>query len=157
MRALLLIGVFSTFLCACSSERYTESAPEIETFKLLNAGYTSGDFSGFDQIYADSAKMYFNSTSPLPWRQAVAGLKESLEMFSEYTYEEGQEFEFVTTDAGEQWLGWWGVFNGTLEENGKTIRIPMHISARFVNGKIVEETSYWDNQIVTDALAEDAL
>lgn len=145
-------GFMILSLMACKESRYTEKAAEIDTFKRLNKAVLSGDMNTLSAIYADSAKVYYNSTNALTWKQAVEGMAESLDAFSEYEYQEDQEYEFVTTDKGEQWLGWWAVFIGTLKQNGRQVQIPVHVSARFVDGKIVEESGYWDNEIITDAL-----
>ena len=136
----------------CTDSRYTEDSPEIDTFKQLLDAIESGDFSAMSNIYADTAKVYYNSTVGISWRQSEVNYLEALELFENHGYEDGQEFEFVKTSWGEEWVSWWGVWKATVKENGRQIRVPMHISARFEDGKIVEETGYWDNLIIADAL-----
>ena len=150
------LSILLIFICAfgCTTNRYTESCAEIEAFKKLNDAFVSGNMDAYGALYADSAKIYYNNRSPLTWQQAWYGMTESLAEFSTYKYGDNQDFEFVTTDNGEQWLSWWAVFEGTLMDTEHTIFVPVHITARFVEGKIVEESGYWDNQIITDALSK---
>ena len=57
---------------------------------------------------------------------------------------EDQEFEMVTTDDGETWVNSWLDWRGTMAGNGKVINIPVHLTFRFVDGKIVREVGMWD-------------
>ena len=151
MRIQFLLAAILMVLIACQDKRYSESGPEIEAYKKSFDGLFSGNDDLFMDLYADTARIYYNSVSPLTPEEALFGMRQTLEQFSDYEYESG-DYEFVTTYEGRQYLGFWGLFRGTLKENGETVRVPVHISARFVDGKVVEETGYWDNQIITNAL-----
>jgi ketosteroid isomerase-like protein len=51
----------------------------------------------------------------------------------------------ITTDKGETWINFWGLWRGEMKSSGKTYDIPSHITAQFIDGKIVKEYGYWDN------------
>ena len=51
----------------------------------------------------------------------------------------------------DQFLGKW---EGTLKENNKTVVLPVHLSVRVLDGKIVQENGFWDNSIMQTALRE---
>lgn len=138
--------------CQQQQTRYTQTSPEIDAFMKLNKAYITGDYDYIKSIYSDTAKIYYNSIYPLGPVQVLEGMIASLEQFSEYHYSENEEIEMVITDDGEKWVNYWGVFVGTLEESGNVVEIPMHLTLRFVDGKIVEESGYWDNEIITDGL-----
>ncbi|WP_321538289.1 nuclear transport factor 2-like protein [Flavobacterium piscinae] len=68
---------------------------------------------------------------------------------------EKEEYEMVVTDKGETWVNFWGLWKGTIKTTNKVYEIPFHNTARFVDGKIVEEYGYWNNsEIVTDMLKQ---
>ena len=57
----------------------------------------------------------------------------------------------IVNDEGETWVNFWGLWEGTYKTNNKVYQIPTHITARFVNGKIVREFGYWDvSKIIKD-------
>ena len=59
----------------------------------------------------------------------------------------------VVTDDKETWVNFWGLWKGTLKSSGKVYQIPIHTTARFIDGKIVAESGYWNNsEIVSDML-----
>ena len=151
---IILITIFCMLSIACQQQktRYTQSSPEIDAFMKLNKAYVTGDYDFIKSIYSDTAKIYYNSVYPLGPAQVLEGMIASLEQFTEYHYSETEEIEMVITDDGEKWVNYWGVFVGTLEATGNVVEIPMHLSLRFVDGKIVEESGYWDNEIITTGL-----
>lgn len=154
MRVLIFILLIVSQLVACHDQRYTEDSPEIDAYKSMIQGIERGDFSAYDEIYADSAKIYFNSLYAFNREGAMEGMKISLEPYSEFDFGEDPEYEFVLNDKGEYWLGMWTIWTGTVKSNGKVLKVPIHVTAQFVDGKIVEETHYWDNQVISEALEE---
>ena len=58
----------------------------------------------------------------------------------------------VIDKDGETWVNYWGIWNGTLKENSEKIAIPVHLTAQFINSKIVEEYVYYDTAPITKAL-----
>lgn len=154
MRISIFTFLIISLLLACQDQRYTESSPEIEAYKKLIQGIEGNDYSLYQEIYSDTAKIYFNSMYPLTWQGAMEGMKISLEPYSQHDFGENPEFEFVLNDKGENWLGMWTIWTGTIRANGNVLKVPIHVTAQFIDGKIVEETHYWDNQIITEALLE---
>jgi hypothetical protein len=55
--------------------------------------------------------------------------------------------EQTLDDDGETWVNFWGLWKGTLKANGKEISIPVHLTAQFVDGKIVQEYGFWDMSV----------
>ena len=55
-------------------------------------------------------------------------------------------------DDGKTWVNVWGLWKGTLKANGKEIHIPVHISAEFVDGKIVREYGFWNMSEFVDEM-----
>jgi ketosteroid isomerase-like protein len=61
----------------------------------------------------------------------------------------------VVTDKKETWVNFWGLWKGTLKSSGKVYQVPFHTTARFIEGKIVEEYGYWNNtEIMTDLMKQ---
>ena len=58
---------------------------------------------------------------------------------------EESEYEMVVTDKGETWVNFWGLWQGRLKANNQLYEIPVHLTAQFIDGKIVKEFGYWDN------------
>ena len=60
----------------------------------------------------------------------------------------------VVTDKGETWVNFWGLWKGTMKTTNKVYEIPFHLTAQFIDGKIVKEFGYWNNaQVKLDLLA----
>jgi uncharacterized protein len=67
-------------------------------------------------------------------------------MFSSIHYIGSEDFfEMVVTDDGETWVNFWGLWSAVLNANGQKFLIPVHVTARFENGKIVAEHGYWNS------------
>lgn len=63
-------------------------------------------------------------------------------------------FEMIKTDDGETWVNFWGIWEGTLKANNTRYVIPAHITAQFIESRIVKEFGYWDIlKLVTDMQA----
>jgi len=58
------------------------------------------------------------------------------------------------TDEGKTWVNFWGVWKGTLAANNIVLEIPVHLTAQFIDGKIVREYGYWDNGPIVLAIQE---
>ena len=154
----LLVLTFALFI-ACKTEtvRYTQNSPEIDTYKKAHNDYESGNWDSLKSHYADTAKLYFNATdkNPKTVDESIEQDKKDLLAFSSYgIVDESTEYEMVVTDDGETWVNFWGVWKGTLAANNQTLEIPVHLTAQFVNGKIVKEHGYWDNAPIVAALQE---
>ncbi|WP_339917583.1 ester cyclase [Yeosuana marina] len=155
--------IFSTLilLIACQQQiHYTQQSPEINTYKKVIEAYEKQDWKDFETYYANSAQILNNVT--IDNAQSVSQLieqnKEDAKLFTSWKYNpESVEYEMVVTDKGETWVNFWGHWEANLKANGKRYVIPAHITAQFIDGKIVREDGYWDiSKLMTDMQAIEA-
>jgi hypothetical protein len=149
MKKLVLFGLAIILFTACNNKekRYTQQSPEIDTYKKVIEAYQKQDWNALASHYSDSAKILNNVTmkEAQTVAQLIAQNKEDAALFSSWRYEpESLEYEMVVTDKGETWVNFWGHWEGKLKTNDKLYVIPAHITARFIDGKIVREDGYWD-------------
>ena len=114
-----------------------------ETHPLLSPNDEFADYETWDQGNLDLSTL--KTDEMLYGEYAREGLKRGLLL------EDKLGVNPYKSSSGEQWLMFWGVFRGEIAENQNVVRVPIHITARFENGKIVEESGYWDNQIISNA------
>src|SRR5690554_809114 len=160
MKNPLLLGlaiVLSLTACQQQEKRYTQQSPEIDTYKKVIEAYDKQDWEAMTSHYADTAKIMNNVTEKEAQTLAelVASDKEDAALFSSWDYVDGEsEYEMVITDKGKTYVNFWGLWQGTLAANNKTYTIPTHLTAQFVDGKIVKEFGYWDlSKIMLDMQA----
>jgi len=60
----------------------------------------------------------------------------------------------VITDDDQTWVNYWGLWKGTLKATGEEFEIPLHITQRFIDQKIVSEHGYWNNSDIVLALSK---
>ena len=138
-----------------SENRYSTSAPEIDQIASLISTYEAGDWTAWEGHYADTAKVYHNSLEAVSPEELMQGFKESLEPMKSYKFQENDQFkEMVIDDRGRKWVNFWGNWEGVIAENEKKIVIPVHITAQFVDGKIVEEHAYYNMEPMMLAMME---
>lgn len=155
MKKLIVLGLAIVLLAACNQQepRYTQQSPQIDTYKKVIEAYENKNFEAMASHYADTAKIANNEIEEkaVSIAQVVETNKEDAAMFSWVV--EDEEYEMVMTDEGETWVNFWGLWRGTMKSTNKEYVIPFHLTAQFVDGKIVEEFGYWNNaEIVTDLL-----
>jgi len=153
MRKLILLGLAIVLITACDQKdtRYTQQSPEIDTYKKTMDDYKKMNWENMSKHYADTAKIANNVTKEkaITVSQAIEKNKEDAALF--FWVVEKEEYEMVVTDDGETWVNFWGLWKGTSKSSNKVYEIPFHTTARFIDGKIVEEYGYWDNsEIVSD-------
>lgn len=159
MKKLLLLGLAIVLFTSCNQQdkRYTQQSPEIDSFKKVIEAYQGEDWETLRSHYADTAKITNNTTKEFAHTidEEIAENKEDAKLFTSVKYDpEKAEYEMVVTDKGETWVNFWGDWEGTLKDNNKVYVIPVHITARFVDGKIVREAGYWDiSKLVLDLQA----
>ena len=160
MKRVLFLGlaiVLALSACQQQEKRYTQQSPEIDTYKKIIAAYVKQDWETLASHYADTAKIMNNvtETEGKTIAEEIAMGKEDASLFSSWNYEDGEsEYEMVITDKGQTWVNFWGIWKGTLAANNKTYTIPAHITAQFVDGKVVKEFGYWDiSKIMSDVQA----
>lgn len=156
MKNLLIVtfGIFVLISCQ-EKQRYTQQSPEIETYKKAIKDYEMANWESMPTHYADTAKIYHNATKKgsKTIAQITEGNKTSLASFSTYNFvTEESDYEMVVTDKGETWVNFWGLWQGRLKSTNALFEVPVHITARFIDGKIVTEHGYWDNSAITLAI-----
>ena len=157
MKNLFLLGLAIVFFTSCNQkQRYTQQSAEIDTYKKGIAAYEKQNWEELATYYADTAKIQMNVTkeNAQTIAQNIAQSKEDATLFSSWRFDpKSVEYEMVVTDKGETWVNFWGNWEGTLKANNKKYVTPVHLTAKFIDGKIVREKGYWDNsEIVTDML-----
>jgi hypothetical protein len=160
MRKLTFFVAAFLLLAACDSntqKRYASSSPEIDVFKSSVQHYLNQNWEEYRQLYADTAKFRNNVTKgkEISLNEGIVKWQEEHEIFSSIHYVEGEDFiEMVVTDDGETWVNFWGVWSAVLKANGQKFEIPVHVTARFEKGKIVEEHGFWDSAPIALVLRE---
>ncbi len=163
MKRVFLLGlaiVLSFSACQNQEKRYTQQSSEIDTYKQVIDAYERQDWEAMVKHYSDTAKIMNNviEEEGKTIAEEVATAKDDASLFSSWDYvDEESEYEMVVTDKGNTYVNFWGLWKGTLSANNKTYTIPTHITAQFVDGKIVKEFGYWDlSKIMTDLKAMEA-
>jgi len=157
MKNLFLLGLAIVLFTSCNTkpERYTQQSPEIETYKAGIKDYTDKNWESLVSHYADTANVFFNSNIPMRANKIPAFHQNNETVFSSRGFmEKGQEYEMVVADDGKTWVNFWGTWKGTLSANAKELEIPVHLTAQFIDGKIVREYGYWDNAPIVLAIQE---
>ncbi len=110
-------------------------------------------------IYADTSKTFYNSKDKsLSPSETIAYHQANDAIYSSRGFlAEDQEYEMVETDDGETWVNCWLDWKGTLTANNKEVDIPIHLTYRFVEGKIVREVGMWDGSEIALVLQELAM
>jgi len=141
---------------ACQNQkiRYTQTSSEIDKTKALIKAYDIKNYEALTLNYADTAKLFINSVeNSITPNQLVTLHQSDDDNFSEREFlTENQEYEMVVTDDGKTWVNFWGNWQGTLKGDNTELKIPVHVTFQFVNGKIVKEYGYWDNTPIVLAL-----
>ncbi|MBT8234645.1 MAG: nuclear transport factor 2 family protein [Bacteroidia bacterium] len=146
MRKIIVFLLTAVLLWSCKTEtRYTTESPEIEHVKALLADYDAGRWDAWKGHYADTAKLYHNSTESSSVTDVSKVLAANLEAMSAYGFQEKDRFfEMVIDDEGDKWVNFWGTWEGTIAENNQKLEIPVHITVQFTGDKIVEEHAFYN-------------
>src|SRR5690554_230924 len=160
MKRVFFLGlaiILSMAACQQQEKRYTQQSSEIETYKKMIDAYDKQDWVAMASHYADTAKIMNNveEKDAQTLAELVQMDKDDASLFSSWEYVDGEsEYEMVVTDKGKTYVNFWGLWKGTLAANNKTYTIPTHLTAQFVDGKIVKEFGYWDlSKIMLDMQA----
>lgn len=160
MKKILYLLFASAIFAACNTNqpvRYFSSSPEIEATKSTLKHYTDGNWLAMKSFYADTAKVLNNvpKEKGVSFDAAVKDYQRDHELFSSMRYVAEEDFfEMAITDDGETWVNYWGLWKGTLKATGEEFEIPVHITQRFIDQKIVREIGYWNNAAIVIALSK---
>ena len=155
-KAFLLIICFSALFSCQNEPRYTTSSPEIDIAKEHLKAYENGDWETWKAQYTEDSKIYHNNWDDARTsEEALIGHKLIISYLSSYEYiDEPLFYEMTIDDDGKKWVNFWGVWQGTLAETGIILKIPVHISINYVDGKVAEEYGFWDTSKLIEALNE---
>jgi len=160
MKKLFLFGLAIVLFTACKEkgpERWTESSPEIDIAKALVKDYEDGNWVSWSGHYADTAEVHHNSIQSISPQQLQDLLKNDITNYSNYgfSHEEDDAFyEQTINNNGNKWVNFWGVWKATLNDTDENFVIPVHITLKFVDNKIVEEWGYYDRSTINAALTK---
>lgn len=149
MKYIAFLGLVFVLFISCNKQetRYTQQSKEIDIYKKVIEAYENQDWETMATYYAGTAKILNNvlEKDAQNFKELIAQNREDAELFYKWDFVDTEsEYEMVVTDDGETWVNYWGLWKGVLKENNKVYEIPTHITARFINGKIVHEAGYWD-------------
>ncbi|WP_142786206.1 nuclear transport factor 2 family protein [Changchengzhania lutea] len=156
MKKFLLLIIVTALFSACNEQekRYTQDSSEIDSMKALISDYNAMNYESLVTYYADTSQTRFNNAK-MKSTDIPAYHKANDANYSSRGFEDkDQDFEMVVTDKGQTWVNFWATWKGTLAANNKEITIPVHLTAQFINGKIVEDYGYWDPSEVILSLQE---
>jgi uncharacterized protein len=160
MKKIIYLFLAIGLITACNTNqpvRYTSSSPEIDAFKSSIKHYLEQNWDEYRQHYADTVKFRNNVTKDkeISLDSVISNWKGEHEMFSDIHYiTEEDYFEMVVTDEGETWVNFWGLWSAVLKANEQKFEIPVHVTVRFENGKIVAEHGYWNSSEIALVLRE---
>jgi len=149
MKKLILLGLAVIAMTACQQEKqYFTDSSEIDEIRTMIADYHAGDWDAWETHYADTAKVYHNTWDDAKAQSAAetrAGLTDILSNVTSYTFNNDSIYvEMIIDTNGEHWVNFWGNWNGTLKANGQELEVPVHLSLRMVDNKIVEEYAFYN-------------
>ncbi|RYH72350.1 nuclear transport factor 2 family protein [Flavobacteriaceae bacterium 144Ye] len=158
MKKLFILSIVVVLFTACQeqSKRYTQQSPEIDTVKKAIEQYNNKNYDS--NFHTDSCKTYFNSDKFMTVEETMSYHKANDKYYSSRGFTNNDpEYEMVVTDDGETWVNCWLEWKGTMKETGKEITMPVHLTYRFSDGKIVRQLGYWDpTEIVLELQAIEA-
>jgi hypothetical protein len=158
MKKIIYLLFAIVLFSACSTEqpvRYFSASPEIDVTRSILKSYVDANWDAMKLHYADTAILAFNARKEngIPIDSAITFHKQDHELFSEIGYDAKEDFfEMVLTDDGETWVNYWGIWMGTLRATGEKYELPLHVTFRFENQKVVLEHGYWNNSDIVLAL-----
>ncbi len=156
MKKLVYLVMAVMFITACqpTEKRYTQQSPEIDIVKKHIENYNAKTYDV--SFYADTAKIFFNtSKNPILKKDLIAYHKANDINYSSRGFTgEDPEFEMVVTDEGHTWVNCWLDWKCVMKENGKEIEFPVHLTYRFIDGKIVREVGLWNSTPIVLSLQE---
>ena len=157
MKKLLVLGLAMFIFVACQNQpqRYFSESPEITSFKTSLEQYKNRDWDTWSAHFADTTKFHVNSNKGISLDEFKNGQLAITSNFSSYGFlDQGSFIEMVLDKDDETWVNYWATWQGTLKANDKKINIPVHITSRYIDGKVVDFYNYWDSAPLTKAMEE---
>ena len=152
-----LLFCFACETISNNPEQVVSSSPNINVGKAMVKAYHTGDWETYSMYYADSAKIWRNqnwSSHPgLSVDEYITELKLALERMDKYRFE-GQTWENIINDEGDNWVLFWGVWVGHSPLTDKEYEIPVHVAFMIDDGKIVLQGDFFnDSELIMDMMA----
>jgi hypothetical protein len=157
MKNIIFVAViaFSVISCKQGPDRWTNQSAEIDVVKALISDYNAGNWEAWKGHYADTVKMYHNSTEPSNLGETLEGLRGYLETVSRYGFSDKDiYYEMIIDDKDQKWVNFWGTWEGNIAALDRDMTIPVHLTVQFVDGKIVEEHGYYNMAEYAVAMSE---
>ncbi|MCH4553322.1 nuclear transport factor 2 family protein [Aestuariibaculum lutulentum] len=155
MKKLLLVMLATILFVACKDQpqRYFETSHEIDILKSGIKAYEDQDWTAWRANFADTAKIHHNTIKGLSPEDNMTNLQNMVVNFASYGFQDKGSFsEMVIDKDAETWVNYWGIWNGVVMESGEKVTVPVHLTARFIDSKIVEEYVYYDSAPILKAL-----
>ena len=142
------ISLLVIFMLPASAVEPEDSAAQMIRDKF--GDYHAGDWDAWKSKYSDTAKIFYNSAdTSLTVDEAIAGHVQSIMPLSHYGFsDEETRITAVLDENGNMWAHFNGVWRATFSSTGESIAVPTAVEYLIVDGKIVEERGYWNNQIM---------
>lgn len=147
MKKLVCITFALILFSACQekeAQRYFSDSAEIESSKKLVGYFAANNYDGIKEIYADSVKIYDNSTDPMSLSEMIESMKANEEVVESMKVMDSAEYEMVVTKENETWVNSWYTVVGRFKGADKDIAVPCHSTFQFKDGKVVKEYSYYN-------------
>lgn len=156
MKKLILMGLAIVLFTSCDKQdkNYTHESPEIEIVKKAIENYNNKNYD--TSIYADTSKTFFNDSKEFMSPSETMAYHEANDAnYSSRGFtDEDPQYEMTVTKKGETWVNGWFEWKATLAGNNKEYTMPIHLTYRFHDGKIVREVGFWDPTEIVLALQE---
>ena len=143
----LLIGV-----TACQTEQtkkqYFEESPEIEIAKKAVKAFQDGDAETYRSCYSDTVRIWQNqywTKYPGKTINEQMELFESVHATTEYYRNEGEIWEMIIQDNGQNWVHYWAETHTKYKGDDEEIIVVGFIAFSVVDNKIVYESAVFDN------------
>lgn len=148
MKTLSVLLLSLLLLWGCKEEkadRYFSSSTEIDQAKALIGDYEKGDWQAMKGHYADTAKIYHNSTNAITPSDFVSSFEQGTAVYQAYGFQDkDQYYEMIIDDKDERWVNFWGNWEATFKDKDTTVVVPVHVTLEFKDGKVVEEHAFYD-------------
>ena len=144
MKILFYFISIVVILVSCREKQYFNSSPEIDLIKKANEAYFKADWETFKSVFADKARIWFNTPrskkTVLTKDQLIDTLKVDLLYYTEYKVGKNPDYEdplyeMIVDNEGGKWVHCWLTWTGR-SGNGTEVVTPVHLSSLIKEGKV---------------------